>query len=87
MKLLKFYTNTCGQCKALSKILENFNLIPVEAINCEEDPEDLTTKFNIRSLPTLLLVDNDKILKKFIGVATKEELESVITQELNKNKE
>ena len=29
MKLLKFYTNTCCQCKMLNKALEGFDLMPI----------------------------------------------------------
>lgn len=83
MKLLKFYTNSCCQCKMLNKALESFNLMPIEPVNCEEDPEDLTLKFQVRSLPTLVLLDDDgKAIRKFTGYTTKEELEHDINIEL-----
>ena len=83
MKLLKFYTNSCCQCKALSKTLEGFNLVPIEHIDCEEDPEDLVTKFQVRSLPTLVLVNDDgELLKKFTGRITREDVENAVNDEL-----
>ena len=86
MKLLKFYTDSCCQCKMLSKALESFNLMPIEPVNCEEDPEDLTLKFQVRSLPTLVLLDDDgKAIRKFTGYITKEELEHNINTEILKN--
>ena len=48
MKLLKFYTNTCSQCKMMNRVLDGFDLVPIEHIDCEDDPEDLATKFQIR---------------------------------------
>lgn len=84
MKLLKFYTNTCCQCKMLNKALEGFNLIPIEPIDCEEDPNDLATKFQVRSLPTLVLVDDDEeFLRKFTGYIAREDIERIIRSELN----
>lgn len=83
MKLLKFYTNSYCQCKMLSKAFEDFNLVPIEPIDCEEDPDDLVTKFQVRSLPTLVLVDNNgEFLRKFTGHITKEEVEGIVRSEL-----
>lgn len=84
MKLLKFYTNTCGRCKMLSKELEGFNLVPIENIDCEEDPDNLTTKFQVRGLPSLVLVDdNGEFLRKFTGYITREDVEKIVNEELN----
>lgn len=84
MKLLKFYTNTCCQCKRLSKEFEGFDLVPVVPIDCEEDPDDLATKFQVRSLPTLVLVNDDgEFLRKFTGHITRENVESIVKSELD----
>lgn len=83
MKLLKFYTNTCCRCKMLSKELEGFNLVPIEPVDCEEDTDNLATKFQVRSLPTLVLVDNNgEFLRKFTGHITKEVVEEIVNIEL-----
>jgi thioredoxin-related protein len=83
MKIIKFYTKTCGQCKALSRALEDFNLIPIESVDCEEDPEELSIKFQIRSLPTLVIVDSKgEFLRKITGVITKDSLETIVKSEL-----
>lgn len=84
MKLLKFYTNTCSQCKMMNGVLDGFDLVPIEHIDCEDDPEDLATKFQIRSLPTLVLVDDDgEFLRKFTGYIAIEDIERIIRSELN----
>lgn len=83
MKLLKFYTNTCCRCKMLSKEFEGFNLVPIVPVDCEEDPNNLATKFQVRSLPTLVLVDNNgEFLRKFTGHITKEVVEEIVNIEL-----
>ena len=83
MKLLKFYTNTCCRCKMLSKESEGFNLVPIEPIDCAEDTDNLATKSHVRSLPTLVLVDNNgEFLRKFTGHITKEIVEEIVNIEL-----
>lgn len=83
MKLLKFYTNDCYQCQMLSRELASFNLVPIESIDCKEDSNNLILKFQVRSLPTLVLVDdNGEFLRKFIGHITKEEVEGIVRSEL-----
>lgn len=83
MKLLKFYANGCCQCKMLNKTLEGFNRVPIEPIDCEEDPEDLASKFQVRSLPTLILVDDEgEFLRKFTGHITREDVEKIVNEEL-----
>ena len=84
MKLLKFYTNTCCQCKMLSKTLEGFNLVPIKPIDCEDDPDDLVTKFQVKSLPTLVLVDDEgEFLRKLTGHITREDVETIVKLELD----
>lgn len=83
MKLLKFYTNNCCQCKMLSKALEGFDLVPIEPIDCEEDPDDLASKFQVRGLPTLVLVDDDgEFLRKFTGYINRADVEKIVSDEL-----
>lgn len=84
MKLLKFYTNTCGQCKMVSKELDGFDLVPVIPIDCEEDPEGLVGKYQVRNIPTLVLTtDEGESVHRFVGYNSKESIEEVIKQHLN----
>ncbi len=74
MKIIKFYSDTCGPCKALES---NLNKAQIEytSINVETDSENLIEKYNIRGIPTLIkLNDKDEIIDKFVGVMTVEQL-------------
>jgi thioredoxin 1 len=79
MELLKFSAEWCGPCKALSKIMKEITFpYPVTEIDIDENIE-LSSKYAIRSVPTLLLVDEEGfVIKKISGIMTKEKL----TQEL-----
>ena len=58
MKVLKFFSPTCGPCKVLDRNLQEAG-IQYESIDITDDAnEELITKYNITSIPTLLAVDN-----------------------------
>lgn len=58
MKVLKFFSPTCGPCKVLDRNLQEAG-IQYESIDITDDNnEELITKYSITSIPTLLAVDN-----------------------------
>ena len=78
MKVLDFYADWCNPCKALApvldKVLEEKKLNLVK-INVEEDTDDLSAKYNVRNIPTVIVVDdNDVEVKRFSGTKTETDL-------------
>lgn len=68
MKILKFFTTYCSQCKQQTKLLEGFTNAEVVSVDCDEN-EDLVDKYEVRGLPTIVLIDNeDNVIKKFVGI-------------------
>ena len=71
IKLLKFESDSCPQCKALSITLERIskeNKIDIKNIDIEEDNnQDLIRKYNIRSIPTLIFLNEDKEYNRLVG--------------------
>lgn len=67
MKLLKFYTIHCSQCKVQDKLLKDFIDAEVVPIDCDER-EDMVDLYNIRNLPTLILENGDKEVARFTGI-------------------
>lgn len=78
MKLLKFEADWCSSCKAQDSILENVN-IPVEHCDVDETPEK-ADEYKIKSLPTMILLKDDKEVKRFIGVTNLETLNKAIDE-------
>lgn len=78
MKLLKFYANWCGPCKTQSQIIKQAGdkiTVKVEDVNID-DNVFMSTNFNIRSVPTMVLVEDstEKEIKRHVGVMKEAEL-------------
>lgn len=59
MRILKFYSPTCGPCKVLEKNLQN-SVLDYEDIDVtDEANESLIEKYDIMSVPVLLKIDDE----------------------------
>lgn len=71
IKILKFESDSCPQCKALSATLERITKeykTDMKSIDIEEDNNhDLIRKYNIRSIPTLIFLNEDKEYNRLVG--------------------
>lgn len=76
MKVLKFSAAWCGPCSALTKTLKEMENLPeIEHVDIDGNIA-LATSFGIRSVPTLIIVDeNEKEIKRLTGYANKQKLE------------
>lgn len=70
MKLLQFKAVWCNPCKMQTKEFEENPVdVELEAIDVDEDDEDLATKYNVRAVPTMILVGDDgKAVHKWVGI-------------------
>lgn len=75
MKILKFFSPTCGPCKVLDRNLQEAG-IQYESIDVTDDAnEELITKYGITSVPILLYVgDNRETILKYRGIMTVDDL-------------
>lgn len=77
MKLLKFYAPWCAPCKGLSMVIagaEDKITMPIEEVNIDEDI-DTAVKYGVRSVPTLVIVDDqDNLVKKNVGMLNESQL-------------
>ena len=76
--LVDFFATWCGPCKMLSPILEkaesNIKVIKVDT----DEFEDLARKYGVMSIPTLVLLEDGKEIKRNIGFIDKESLETFL---------
>ena len=82
MKLLFFDSSWCGPCKALTPIVEELkSTYDIWDIDVDEAEDTTLVKYKIRSIPVLILEDNQgKELWKHVGSISKAELESKIKE-------
>jgi thioredoxin 1 len=77
-KILRFTAEWCKPCKSLKEILNRIETsIPIEVIDIDENME-LATEYGIRSVPTMIMIEDNTILKKMVGLQTIQEVESFI---------
>ncbi len=75
--LVDFYAVWCGPCKMMSPIVdeiaeENRDIV-VGKVDVDE-AEELAMKYDIASIPTLLVIKNGEVAKSFIGVTPKDSI-------------
>lgn len=63
--ILVFGADFCASCKGYKQRLKTLG-IPFTEIDAEEEV-DLANKYSIRTLPTTILLENDKVVAKFVG--------------------
>ena len=80
--LLDFYANWCGPCKMLAPVLreiaeENAGTLKVGKINVDEQME-LAMRFQVDSIPMLVLFKDGKAVAKTVGYRSKAELTKLV---------
>ena len=75
--IVDFYADWCGPCKMMSpiidKIAEENEEIKVGKLNVD-DAQDIAMKYNVMSIPTIIIFKNGNEFKRFIGVTSKSEI-------------
>ena len=79
MKNLVVYSASwCNPCQQLKKTLQSLDLgIPVNIIDVDEDPVS-TMHYAIRGVPTLLLIDDNVVMKRKSGYVNSEQLKEFL---------
>lgn len=79
--LVDFYADWCGPCKMLTPILEEINRenedVRIIKVNID-DSRFLASYYQIKSIPTLVLLKNGQFLNKMIGFRPKKMIEELI---------
>ena len=76
--LVDFYADWCGPCRMMGPIIEEIadetnGKYKVGKINVDENQE-LAMKYNVMSIPTLIIFKDGKPQKTFVGVRSKSEI-------------
>ena len=76
--LVDFFATWCGPCKMLGPVLEKAES-KLKVIKVDTDEfEDLSREYGVMSIPTLVLIENGKEIKRNIGFIDKNNLENFL---------
>ena len=74
-RILRFTASWCGPCKSMAMNLETANLgFPIEVVDIDTHPE-IAQEYGIRSVPTLVLMDENIQIDRIIGTKTVNQLQ------------
>lgn len=71
--IVDFWAEWCGPCKKLSPILDEIkqeNNLPIAKLNVDDHPE-LSNRYSIRSIPTIVVFENSVVVKEIVGARPK----------------
>ena len=80
--LVDFFATWCGPCKMLGLVMEKFDkkdIIPIIKVDVDE-AQELSSKYKIYSVPTLIIFEDGKELKRISGFMSEDELEKWVSE-------
>jgi thioredoxin 1 len=80
--VVDFWATWCNPCKMIAPVLDEIateknGAVKIGKVDVTDNPE-LSARFGIRSIPTLLFFKNGEVRDQVVGLATKKELISKI---------
>ena len=82
--LVDFFATWCGPCQMLTPVIESIALEfkdKVKIIKIDVDQsQDIATKYNVASIPTVILFKEGKIIDTIIGFRQKEDFINAINK-------
>ena len=79
--LIDFYADWCGPCNRLSPIVDKVSVDnkDVKFVRIDVDKnEELMTKYNVRSIPTLVVIENGKEINRSVGLIPEDKILNLI---------
>ena len=87
VQVLDFYADWCGPCRVMTPAIESLmnehnsegSDVEIKKANVDQEP-DLTAKYSIRSIPTLIFVKDGVEAERLSGVQSKEVISNKINE-------
>jgi thioredoxin 1 len=84
--LLDFWAQWCAPCRAIGPVVEQLakdysGKIKVGKVNIDENPRT-PTQYDVRSIPTLLVFKDGKVVGQIVGAVPRPKIEDLIKKAL-----
>ena len=85
--LIDFWAEWCGPCRMVSPIVEELaeeydGKVKVGKVDVDQNP-NVSMKYGVRSIPTLLIVKGGEVVDQVIGAVPKNELKKRLEAQIN----
>jgi len=80
--LLEFHAAWCSPCKAMAPVVERIvnEVGDVKLVNVDVDDEtELSTQYNIRSIPSFVLLKDGKVINRLVGAVSAEKFKNFLS--------
>ncbi|MDR1887498.1 MAG: thioredoxin [Prevotellaceae bacterium] len=72
--VLDFWATWCGPCRVIAPYIDEIaatheDEVIVGKVNIEDDNDDLTAKYGVKNIPTVLFIKNGQVIDKQVGAA------------------
>ena len=80
--LVDFYADWCGPCRMMSPVIDDIakeldGTVKVGKVNVDNNQE-LAIKYDVMSIPTIMVFEKGNPVKTFVGVTDKQEILDVL---------
>ena len=84
--VIDFWAEWCGPCRLIAPIIEDLaheyeGKALIGKLDVDNNPE-VSMKFGIRSIPTILVLKDGEVVERHVGTTTKANLEQKLTAHL-----
>ena len=78
LSVVDFWAEWCGPCRLIGPIIDDLSKeyegkVKIGKVNVDSNPE-ISTKYSVRSIPTILFIKDGEVVDKHVGTATKSAL-------------